>query len=355
MKENTQFDIDHFLENDKFLAWINHGEHHEYWQTFLKENPHLNATIDEASFIVTSIKELDRPSQTSIEKWEVWQNIEDTILKETKRPYKIYGVAIGLILMVALLGAYSYYYIHNDSEIEVSTDPNERWVEYTNDSNTNWPIDLADGSQVILEPNAYLKYPLAFHQKTRKVQLKGDAFFDIAHDTLKPFFIYSNEAVIRVLGTSFYVKADEDDKDIEVIVKTGKVAVYRSKEIKEYQARKIEKVEPIVVTPNQVATLERANLVLNKRLVTTPTLVKPLNTIEKIHFEDRPIHEIIEALENAYGVEIELDANIYNTCRLTTTLTNQPLFEKLKIICDPLGLDYLEEDVKIYIKGTCNE
>ena len=56
--------------------------------------------------------------------------------------------------------------------------------------------------------------------------MKGKAFFDIARDTSQPFVVYANETITKVLGTSFTIKAFEGEKDVEVSVKTGKVAVY---------------------------------------------------------------------------------------------------------------------------------
>lgn len=357
MDSRKEFEVASLLDNQSFIDWVIGGHNDQYWSVVAAKNKSIKDNIDTAKDIIVSVRSTDYLPVDTVDKSEVWDTINSHISQKTKSSknrLQLYSIAAGIaVLFVAAVGWNAYFSMGSDQSAEL-LDSNERWIEYTNDSDTNWPVDLADGSQVILEPQAYLKYPAKFDQKSRKVQLEGDAFFDIAHDTLKPFYVYANEAVIRVLGTSFFVKAEEDDKDVEVIVKTGKVAVYRSKEVKEYQAKKIPEVKPIIVTPNQVATLNKQRLVFNKRLVPTPSLIKALKNIEKIYYEDSSIYEIIEAIESAYGVEIELDKNIKESCRLTTTLTNQPLFEKLKIICDPLGLDYQEKDVKIYIRGDCN-
>ena len=304
--------------------------------------------FDFAKAILTQIERQDKVS--TADKDKLWNKIAANTVPQKRKLNPLW--IIGILLLIAL--GYMYFNYNSDSKTDdLIVLGDDLWVEYTNKTPNNWSIALSDGSQVILEPEAYLKYPNHFTGETRKVRLVGDAYFDIAHDTLKPFYVYANEAVVRVLGTSFHVKANADDKDINVIVETGKVAVYKGKEIKEYQSKKITKLEPLLVTPNQIATLQKSDLSLKKRLVTRPMITKPLQTIKKIHFENATIHEISEALEKAYGIEIKLDKNINSNCRLTTTLTDQPLFEKLRIICDPLGLQFIEKDVQIHIFGNC--
>lgn len=355
MNRDKYISIDHLLDQPEFIEWVKEGKNDAYWQNFILNNPQHQTEIELAESILLGIVTTPYTPAAQRSKNAIWDDLEKEIHQD-KRSSKIKrmtilslcaSVAIGILWLSATMMGEGF-----SGEEEFSTQ--EKWIEYTNHSQDNWPIALADGSQIILEPNAYLKYPLVFQQKTRKVQLKGDAFFEIAHDSLKPFYVYANEAVIRVLGTSFHVKAKENDEDIEVIVRTGKVAVYKGKEIKEYQAKRIKHIEPILVTPNQIATLNKSKLTFNKRLVARPILSKPLDVLETKHFNNKSIHDICEALTEVYGIDIEISDQISTQCRLTTTLSDQPLFEKLKILCDPLGLTYYEENVAIHIVGHCN-
>lgn len=358
MELENSFDALDLLDNQGFINYALYGTDKVYWTQYSNKSESAAIQVCEARDFILSIHELDAPMEITATSNDVWSGIQSHIKAESKTNesystvLQLAAACVAILLVVGFAWKSTTTYSIEDNSHIVSSE--ERWIEYTNDSATNWPVNLADGSQVILEPNAYIKYPIAFDQKTRKVLLKGDAFFDIERDTFKPFYVYANEAVIRVLGTSFFVKAEDDDKDVEVIVKTGKVAVYRSKEVKEYQTKTIKEIDPIIVTPNQIATLKKSNLEFNKRLVATPTLIRPLKQLSKTHFEDSSIHEVIEALELAYGVEIEVDKRIHRSCQITTTLSDEPLFEKLKIICDPLGLNYIEKDVKIYITGICH-
>ena len=86
-------------------------------------------------------------------------------------------------------------------------------------------VMLPDGSHVYLNADSRLKYPDRFSDSTRVVYLEGEAFFEVAHDSLHPFIVQAGRIATRVLGTSFNVRAYGDELDMVVGVKTGKVKV----------------------------------------------------------------------------------------------------------------------------------
>ena len=99
-------------------------------------------------------------------------------------------------------------------------------ITLTSDSDQkNIEVLLSDGSTVFLNRNSSLTYPKNFRSGTRKVSLKGEAFFDIARDEEHPFIIDAGKAKIRVLGTSFNVITENAENEVEVYVASGKVMV----------------------------------------------------------------------------------------------------------------------------------
>jgi ferric-dicitrate binding protein FerR (iron transport regulator) len=95
----------------------------------------------------------------------------------------------------------------------------------------NHQIILPDGTNVILNSNSTLKYPSSFSKKKREVQLTGEAFFDVTKNESKPFIInLTSNMNIKVLGTSFNVKAyPEDSKNVTTLF-TGKIELtYKNK------------------------------------------------------------------------------------------------------------------------------
>jgi ferric-dicitrate binding protein FerR (iron transport regulator) len=84
--------------------------------------------------------------------------------------------------------------------------------------------DLSDGSQIWLNSNSSLKYAKNFGESSRDVFLSGEAFFNVARDTEKPFIINTKNTKITVLGTSFNVRETEDKNITSLDVKTGLVS-----------------------------------------------------------------------------------------------------------------------------------
>ena len=187
----------------------------------------------------------------------------------------------------------------------------------------------------MLQPNSKLSYPKIFVGNERKVYLSGEGFFEISKNPQKPFFVFANEIVTKVVGTSFKIKAYANQPNIEVVVRTGKVKV-RSNEIITSS-----KDQLIVLLPNQALRFVRKNLIFNKitDITQDESLSHSTSTIEQLGFEftDIPVAQIFKTIEQAYLVKIDFPQAKLKDCYLTTSLGDQPLPEKLKIICKSLG------------------
>jgi hypothetical protein len=90
-------------------------------------------------------------------------------------------------------------------------------------------------------------------------------------------------------------------------------------------------------------------------LIEKPVLLLTNQELEKFVFKDTSIENIFLALEKAYGVEIIFDKEVMVNCRLTTSLTNENLFEKLDIICAGIEAQYKVVDAQVIISSNgCN-
>lgn len=101
---------------------------------------------------------------------------------------------------------------------------------------------LADGTAVWLNAQTSLKYPVYFTGKERVVELSGEAYFEVAHNTAKPFKIISRGQTIEVLGTHFNVKAYADESSISTTLLLGSVKITAEN-------------NTVVLKPGQQATL----------------------------------------------------------------------------------------------------
>jgi len=144
--------------------------------------------------------------------------------------------------------AYEHHSGEISSRIEYNTLSNPRGSKVIN-------MVLSDGSKVWLDVGSSLTYPVAFTGNERKVSVTGEAYFEVAHDASKPFFVNCGDMNIRVLGTHFNVNAFEDDgRDIKVTLLKGKVKV-NNKSVKE-----VLKPGQQAVVNNQIKILDEVDL-----------------------------------------------------------------------------------------------
>lgn len=358
MKKYKNYTVNDFVEDDAFCDWViqPNPSSNLLWTNWLAINQDKKIIVTQAKQIVSDLHYANREVIQADAMRAVWKNIkQETLTKPVIATRRIgwYSWAAAAVALLAI-GVMIFQAERSAivSEDIVASSP-AKWKDYKNTTKAVKRIELADGSVVTLEPESSIKYPTAFDGKNRSVSLEGEGFFDIARDTTKPFYVYANATVIRVLGTSFFVKARGIDKEVEVIVKTGKVAVYKRKDLKAAKKLKTKNIQAIQVTPNQKVIFDKVRQKMIRRLTSAPTLVKSLSELPKLRFQNATASEIFQAIANAYGVEIIYTANAVVSCPLTTTLTEQTLYEKLDIICAPLGLRYHEEDARIIISGQC--
>lgn len=82
---------------------------------------------------------------------------------------------------------------------------------------------LPDSTHVWLNEDSKIAYASDFNSDERRVTLSGEAFFEVRRDEERPFIVQTGQSETRVLGTSFNVRAYEDEETIEVAVESGKV------------------------------------------------------------------------------------------------------------------------------------
>jgi transmembrane sensor len=157
----------------------------------------------------------------------------------------------------------------------------------------NQTVQLADGSTVYLRQGAKLRYPATFTQGKRKVALEGEAFFDIQRDTAKPFVIDATKAEVQVLGTSFTVNTNDSNR-IAVIVKTGKVQL-RSK---------ADAAQSAILLPGDKGLMSGGQV--EKTTNGNPNFMYWQNGT--LVFNNTPMPEVIELLQQKYHIRIEVAA-----------------------------------------------
>lgn len=253
--------------------------------------------------------------------------------------------AVAVLALGLGLGARQLWPAATPQTVETTAKVAVQWVVYPNTSQQVVSITLPDSSRVQLSPGSRLKYPRTFGVKQRLVYLVGKAFFKVQRDTTRPFQVYTAQMLTTVLGTSFTVQAYQGQKNAVVEVKTGRVRV--SPRVLANAPTRKPLPAPIVVLPNQQAVYSPERQQLQRELVAQPVQLKSQSFV----FDDRPVPEVLTALEQAYGVHIVYDNKSLANCTVTLELRNKSLYGKLDVLCKTLGASYEEVNAQILFHG----
>jgi len=379
MRPNGLNTIDDFVTNDLFIDWVlsPNEENITMWAGYLADYPEKIPIIESAKKLVIelhTVESITAPKATLEENWKAIVQktsqrqlpIKKESITRTLNWWK-YAAAVAAVFLFSTI-SYQFYQpsLNQSKQTNQQIAKTFKWLELKNTTAVAETIYLTDGSKVILEPFSSLKYPNLFIKNQREVVLKGEAFFDIKRDTTKPFVVYANETITKVLGTSFTIKAFEGEKEVEVAVKTGKVAVYAKvnslpkKTIKASEKFVIRTDEQILipipnkkleVTPNQTVVFDKVNAEMQKMVSKLSLPVKPVKQFQRLKFDAEPLPIVFEALGKAYGLEINYDEKLSN-CLITTKLEEVSIFNKLDIICQAMDLEYKENEASIYVSGA---
>lgn len=222
------------------------------------------------------------------------------------------------------------------------------WTRRSNPTRLVQVFRLPDSSRISLHPGSSLRYTTTFAGPRREVHLVGEAFFQVTKNPRRPFLVFTKQVVTTVLGTSFRVKAYAGGKDASVAVREGKVAVQASEGAQLNATPARPATTGVVLLPNQQVVYSVARRRLKKELVDRPVVLAP----QPFEFEERPVVEVLAALEKAYGVDIVYDKAKLANCTVSITFYDEPLFEKLGLLCKSLGAYYSLADASILIHST---
>lgn len=212
------------------------------------------------------------------------------------------------ILMLAGIG---YYDFEKDTTLTIATEVGQKRT-----------VILPDGSRAILNANSTLVYNGAWSGETaRRVELEGEAFFDITHDLAHPFYVKTSRLEIKVLGTAFNVKSDQTQKIFETTLIRGKVTV-RDLDAPERLAT--------VLKPDQKAVFGQKSVAVAVQPAGALTDHSAYWTKGHLVFEDEPVGVIAAELEKWYGVKIKV-AEASKDCRFYLDVRNETLTEVLEL------------------------
>ena len=326
---------------DELLAKYMMGEataaEREFVVHWAKESEYNKKYFADFQLIWETAKTLKTESNLNVEaSWTEFKQLRDNkddLLAVNTRPQlgsvkPLYGFTRWIkiaAIWIAVVGIATSLYTFLHGEPELLT------LQSYNSVKTD---TLSDGSLITLNKNSIIRYPAKFTGNFRAIKLvNGEAFFSIAHDRSKPFVVYLNNAVVKVVGTSFNIKNSKTKA--EIIVETGIVEVIRNKVV--IRLRPAEKLAIDDASGSVLKGLSKDNFYnyyRTKEFVANKT----------------PLWRVIEVLNEVYKVDIRIANRELANRTLTTTLSIGELDSNLDLIANTFKVHIVRESGEIIIQ-----
>ncbi len=201
---------------------------------------------------------------------------------------------------------------------------------------------LPDGSSGWLNGGSYLEFPLSFDGKSRPVELRGEAYFDVKSNPKKPFIVIGNDIRVIAHGTSFNVMAYPNDQLISVTLVDGTIDVSGKKD---GMNRTIKLSEPGTMCHYDLQTSSCKTLSVNINEVTSWKE-------GRLVFRDEPFSEVVRRINRWYNVNIILEDEVLESQPYRATFEDERLDEVLKLLKLSAPITYKDMGRTIREDGT---
>ena len=314
----SRFSVEDFVLSHEFRIWVLSPERNTNirWERLLRENPAQISKVKLARDIVLNLN-YKRQSLSETEISQLWKLIDaevDDLESESgecevvpisqasiltkfeyrERTFFPYSQWIGVagILLLAFTISLGINLVYQEQTPKVITQV-EVFEEHATPKGVKSTLTLQDGSKVMLNSGSSIRYIKNFESDKRELHLTGEAYFEVAKDSLRPFTVIAEGIRTTALGTAFNVSA-YDDEDLNVSLVEGRVAVEGG-------------IDDSILTTLEMGEELRVNSQTgeNTKGHFDPDLVLAW-TNKKIIFRQVKMVEAIRVLENWYGVKFIL-------------------------------------------------
>ncbi|CAM4029665.1 FecR family protein [Pedobacter westerhofensis] len=215
---------------------------------------------------------------------------------------------------------------------------------------------LTDGTEIRLNADSRLEYPAHFSDSTREVFLIGEAFFDVSKDAAHPFIIHTKDMDIKVLGTTFNVKAYSNESLTETTLLNGAITVtlnnLSKKQIYLKPSQKL--VFRNLRTDKRRVALTSTDIDTSMRQLTYfkpdhATIIETSWTDNKLTFKNEEFAALARSMERWYNVDISFDSENAKQLRFTGIIEKENISEALKALQLTEKFNYTINDSAIRI------
>lgn len=272
------------------------------------------------------------PQPFSPNKYEAWNSIQTRIKKKSKVVQL--AQSIGKAAAILVLGGTLGFFLTRTSTEQLS------YTKIIAPAGQKTQVILPDSSKVWLNGGSSITYSNLFNKETRDVYLTGEGFFTVSKNAQKQFSVHVSNIEVKVFGTVFNVKKYSNDKETEVGLESGSVAISQNNK------------NIALLSPGQIAYYNNQNKSI--RLAQTDMSVVSAWTKNEIVFDNTPFPEIVKYMERWYGVRIYIAPSLAHNHSYTFKLKTETLREMLELIniMTPIRYEIDGATVRITSKDT---
>lgn len=275
----------------------------------------------------------------------IFERIERNILLAEKRYnnkrtfWNLYK-EVAAILIIPVLAFALWQYISGKSNQFNLTNPQnlESWITINSPDGARTEFFLPDGTKGWLNSGSKLKYPAIFNNQ-RKVELIGEAWFDVSHTEHSEFLVSVPEMDISVFGTTFNVSAYKDDNFTNVVLEEGRVKIEGKEGLFEYS-----------LLPNEKITFDRESKSVKVSVVNAKSYSAWKDGYLVI--DDETLGKAISRLERWYNIDAEIKDEALSSYHFKATFKDEQLEEVLKLIAETTPINYKIEKRVINKNGV---
>ncbi|WP_343522435.1 FecR family protein [Pedobacter sp.] len=314
------------------------------------ESVELKSILDANEALRTEYKQLQAYFESETAADENMETVLDRIKAQIKVPDQanlaisknkpgVTWLKIAAVLAVVLVGLL----IYNRYAIFINKTNNEVLVNVQTRASEIKTIVLADGSTVKINSGSSFKYPRNFKGASRNVYLSGEAFFEVKKDASHPFIVHTAQLAVKVLGTSFDVKAYQNDSLTETSLISGKVAI----------SMKDNAAKTFILKPNDKFTLANGKASLGKLTYFSGTennrVMETAWTKHELIYKNNRFDEIARLFERWYDVKITFKDPQLKAVKFTGHVDKETLTEALNVLKLIENFNYSIEGKNVYI------
>ncbi|WP_316747719.1 FecR family protein [Pedobacter gandavensis] len=272
---------------------------------------------------------------------ETGEEQSNSVLLPKRRSFvRVWYATAAAVLLVTGFAFFNHYQQVQQADLAIKKEQQVYQI-YKAPFGQRMSITLADHSKVILNANSILKVPHGYNKENRRVLLSGAAYFDISPNAELPFIMETSDMKATVLGTGFYMRAYPHESGQQVELLSGKLKVQKA-----YTSDMDNEAE--IILPGEMVMLNRSVDLMEKE--TFDVQQRESWVKGQLKFKNTSFAAVLTALEDWYGVPIEIRGAEKSAANFSGTFENESLERVLNMFCFATDCSFKIEKEKVILR-----